>query len=257
MGGVNITKPVSIPNLPAGKVTAVLISQIADKEIIHHLKQKNISVVLTPACPDLAPPVCGHPDMLAYHAGGGRLIVYRGVIQEFRSQILSAVGFALSEGSSSLGGKYPKDIAFNCARVGNFLICNQRNTDPLIVQDAGKQGLEIVSVRQGYAKCSICVVDERSIITSDASIAMAAERHGISVLKIREGYIRLTGYSYGFIGGTCGKIAPDQMCFFGNIRSHPDYGLIREFSDRRGMQLISLGSGPLTDYGSLLPLAEE
>lgn len=42
------------------------------------------------------------------------------------------------------------------------------------ISDPAISGFEQVDVRQGYAKCCTCVVDEGSIITSDAGIAKAA-----------------------------------------------------------------------------------
>ena len=45
-------------------------------------------------------------------------------------------------------------------------------------------GYEIINVKQGYAKCSICVVSDNAIITADKGIAKAAIQNRIDVLEI-------------------------------------------------------------------------
>lgn len=118
-------------------------------------------------------------------------------------------------------------------------------------------GITLVPVNQGYAKCSVCAVDERSIITQDPSIAQAAKRHGLNVLKIQAGRILLPGYDTGFIGGCSGLLGRKLLAFTGSLGAHPDGEWIKEFLHSRGVEPLELTDGPLYDVGSILPLLEE
>jgi hypothetical protein len=77
------------------------------------------------------------------------------------------------------------------------------------------------------------------------------------VLRITEGCIQLPGLSHGFIGGCCGKLAPNLMVFAGNIKAHPDYCGIKAFMEARGVGIEQLCDGPLTDIGGIIPLIED
>ena len=83
-------------------------------------------------------------------------------------------------------------------------------------------GLELIPVKQGYAKCSLCIVSENAVITADEGLAYTLCRAGLDVLKIIPGCIRLPGYGYGFIGGCCGKLDAATMAFAGDPLTHPD-----------------------------------
>jgi hypothetical protein len=69
-------------------------------------------------------------------------------------------------------------------------------------------------VKQGYTKCSLVVVDEKSVITSDMGLAAALQRFEIDVLLISQGHVALPGLQYGFLGGASGR-AGDEILFNG------------------------------------------
>ena len=87
----------------------------------------------------------------------------------------------------------------------------------------------MLEVQQGYTKCSICVVSENAIITSDIGIHCKAKESGIDSLLISPGYIDLPGYKYGFIGGASFKISDNVIAFTGSLDSHPDKDNIEHF----------------------------
>ena len=115
-------------------------------------------------------------------------------------------------------------------------------------------GLETVNIAQGYAKCSVCVVDGRSVITADRGIAKAALSAGLDVLTVTPGYIELEGFDCGFIGGASFKLAPDVMAFTGTLDGHPDRDAIISFLAVRGIKPLFLTGRPAFDIGSALPL---
>ena len=147
---------------------------------------------------------------------------------------------------------YPESIEFNCAAVGDRLICYEKYTIKQILEYANKCGMKIVNVKQGYSKCSVCVVNNNAIITEDDSIEREANKCGIDVLKISKGHVKLHGYDYGFIGGCSGLIDENLLAFNGSIEIHPDYDRIYEFCIRHCIKIISLSNENLYDIGSII-----
>ena len=117
-------------------------------------------------------------------------------------------------------------------------------------------GIQWIHTNQGYARCSTCVVDETSVVTSDEGIAAVLEQEGIEVLRIRPGFVRLPGYDTGFIGGCCGKIGQDLLYFTGKLSSHPDGETIRAFAEQRGVHVVEGAASALLDIGGILPLTQ-
>lgn len=148
--------------------------------------------------------------------------------------------------------KYPHDIAFNCAVLGKNLICNKKYTSCEIIAFAESNGYNIIDVKQGYAKCSTCIVAENAIITEDSGIAKQCSLNGIEVLCINKGYVKLEGYNYGFIGGCSGLIDASTLAFNGRIDLHPDFIKIKEFCKKFGVETVSLNNEPLCDAGSII-----
>lgn len=249
-------KFVKLPNLPTGKVKTVLISSEAGRETIEELKKLEINVLMANPCHDVARAIASHPDMLFHHAGNKNMFYYESNDTEIYEK-LRQLGFNLIPIKSRLSDKYPNDIALNAARFGKYLICNMKYTAKEIIEYYKQQGVHIIDVKQGYSKCSVCTVSENAIITSDRSIAKAASACGIDTLLITSGNIKISGYSYGFIGGCCGKISEKTMAFCGNIKMHPDYMLIRDFLKKYDVEIIILGEkSSLFDIGSIIPLME-
>jgi hypothetical protein len=243
------------PNLPENPVQTVLISARAPKCVFRRLESLGIETIPVPDCEELGKPVSAHPDMQIHHLGGKKIVCQQNLGLSLRRRFID-LGFELIKCESTLKPAYPFDIALNAARVGRTLLCRPDFTDRIVTDACGKNQIHIQSVRQGYAKCSVCVVDGSSIITADKGIERAAKLCGIEVLLIQPGFIRLPGYGTGFFGGCCGKLAADHMFFCGDLSSHPDCGKIRAFLSERGIEAESIAHEPLSDIGSIIPLIE-
>lgn len=242
------------PNLPETDVSLLAVSA-AYPGILTELKRLGIRVIPIEPSASLPAPVQTHADMLCHSLGGRRIIVAKG--EEKIAENLKQFGFQIIESISGISGSYPNDSGLNAARVGNKLIGNSKILDKAIWDDCLSKGIKIIEVRQGYTKCSTAVVDEHSIITSDHGIATAAFKAGLEVLRIQPGHIRLPGYSYGFIGGACGLIGRNRMAFAGSPNSHPDFYKMKEFFDRKKVEMIPLSEDSLLDIGGMVSLMEE
>ena len=113
-----------------------------------------------------------------------------------------------------------------------------------------KQGREGIKCKQGYTRCSVCVVDNNSIITADSVIAEKCRKVGIDVLEIVPGYIELAGFEYGFIGGASIRLSDKFIAFTGILTAHPQYMEITDFIKSKGLNIIYLTDQPAFDIGS-------
>ena len=150
------------------------------------------------------------------------------------------------------GKDYPEDAGLNFCIIGKRLIYNPKTAISITNID-----YNCISVRQGYTKCSVCIVDEQSIITSDRMIAEALLNDGMNVLYISKPFVKLEGYAYGFIGGASFKISQDELAFTGVIKDAEIRKLIEDFLHERNIRPIYLTENEIFDIGSAIPLTEE
>ena len=222
-----------------------------DKKCESGLKARGFELIKLPLFPELQAPVSAHPDMLVFMRKG-KLICHKnyfGIAEGQIKRIAEASGSKILLSSESIGEKYPSDIIFNAAPVGNKLICKRGSVSKLILELYSSD--EIIDVRQGYAKCSVCTVGDNAIITADRSIAKAARENKIDVLQIESSHVSLDGYDCGFIGGASGDDG-ENIYFCGNIELHPESERIKEFCKKQGRGVVSLSDEPLYDYGTLM-----
>ena len=149
------------------------------------------------------------------------------------------------------GSDYPLDIPFNAACTGKHFIHNLRCTAPKLLARARELDMNLINVKQGYAKCSTVIVDEDSIITYDRGLAKACLAAGMDVLEVTPGHVVLPGYDTGFIGGASGRIG-DTIYFNGNLEEHPDFERIVRFIEGKGLRVKWFEEWPLTDIGSII-----
>lgn len=245
---------IDIPNLPVAKTRLAVVDGRIAADMQTCLEKSGICLIKTERHPDLYEAIAFHPDIMLHHMGGNR-IVYAPATSDSVLQSLEKHEFKLVEGAKKLSPVYPADIAYNGARVGNFFFHNLKYTDEILLNELASADIEIVNVRQGYAKCAVAVIDENCIITSDVGIANAAAKRGISVLVVSpQKNISLTGLDYGFIGGSSGMINISQLAVFGNAESLEEFSIIEKFLHHKKIEIVSLSDSIVMDYGSLLPL---
>lgn len=244
---------IEIPNLPNGYVKKVIASGEISLGSEYVLNSYGIEVIKTKAHTKLYNAVKFHPDMQLYHLGGNCIICDEEAV-ETAGIIFSSENIC---SGNSVAEKYPYDISYNAARVGQFLICNKQYTDSNILIDAENKGLEIIDVKQGYAKCNLCIISENAVITSDIGIKTAIGNFPIDVLLVEDNSVLLKDFTHGFIGGATGKIAPDKLAINGNIKYHKYSREIIDFAKKHNVEIISLNSGYIEDIGSILPILEK
>lgn len=224
----------------------VIIDCRADEETIKSLKNKGYTVIPTMILSCVYDAIASHADIQIHYLGNSRFVCAPEAFEHYKKALPG--GFTLIKGNRPLGAKYPNDIAYNAAAVGDAIICSARHTEPYILSNYAR----ILNVNQGYAKCSTCVVSENAVITADSSIFSAAAEQGIDALKIRAGHIALRGMDYGFIGGASGLIEKHVIAFNGELGTHPDGDKIKQFCNNHDVEIAELKNGILCDIGTFI-----
>lgn len=244
---------VSQPHLPSRAVRLCAVSEEA-APVRQALQSLGVASIPVAANPALDAPVRSHADMLLHHLGGRRLVAAR---QDAPCTApLHEQGFIIVPAGRPPVSPYPGDVSLDALRLSGVLIARLDALDPVIGAWCRENGIRLLHTRQGYAKCSVCIVAENAVVTADTALHALCIRLGLDALLIQPGNIALPGYSHGFIGGCTGLLAPDLLCFAGDPRHHPDYAGIRSFARNHGVYLHALLPGMLRDVGGILPLLE-
>ncbi len=216
------------------------------------LRECGFDIVALPAFPRLPAPVSGHPDMLIFIACGVLFThsEYYSIARSQIDKIVTVLNLDLVLCDDDIVSEYPYDVRFNLALVGEHVIGRRASAAHHILEFCDRQSIDFIDVRQGYSKCSVCVVSDDAVITADRDIALAARNIGIDVLEIIPGGVSLPGYDTGFLGGASGADA-GNVYFSGNLASHPDACAIECFCHRHGKKVVSLSTEPLFDGGTM------
>lgn len=242
------------PNLPQAPIKLAIVDGRVSLEIEQTFSDLGIALIRTCPYPNIQKAISCHPDIFLNHIGGN-VIVHAPMAHPDILRILSDCGFSLVMGETELTSDYPGDIAYNAAVAGAFYFHNLKHTDPVLRRELEKQGYEPVDIAQGYSKCSIAIVDEKSIITEDKGIAKAAGKKGFEVLLLEAGQnIALPGIGRGFIGGSSGMLGKNIWAVTGNAESLSSYQVISEFLEKKKIHILSLSQNQVIDTGSILPL---
>ncbi len=240
----------NLSRLPEKPVKAALVSG-EYPGLAEGLERRGVTPIKTLFDERLPAPVGCHPDMQACLLGDETILLRDSPLRDK----LAAWGLPSKGTKAAPLPSYPGDVLCNGFIWGGRLVGNPQTLDAAVLESARRQGLEILPVRQGYASCSVAVLDGKSAITADAGMAKQLGRAGFEILPIRPGFIVLPGYDTGFIGGCCGLLASGLLAVSGKLESHPDGDRIRAFIHSRNISIIELAQGPLLDVGGILPLA--
>ena len=241
------------PNIPENKVKTVLVDYRISKTALNSLKELGVSVVFSKKIDKLYNCVNGHPDMQIHHLSERTFVCAEDVYDYYKKVLKDA---EVIKGSSRLNSKYPYDIAYNVAVVGNNVFHNLKYTDELLLNYHKSNNKILHNVKQGYTKCSVCILNEQAIISSDLKIQQLATDIGIDSLYFDSKEIKLKGMSNGFIGGICGLIDRNKLAVNGDIKKLSNGELFIQFCNKHKVDIITLTDEIPEDIGSIIPLTE-
>lgn len=215
------------------------------------LEKLGVQVITTKPHNNLPVQVAHHPDMQFLHIKDNKCVVIDKKVN-FLSK-LENIGFTITEAQNKYSLEYPFDIGLNCVILNNCVIGKIDYIDNSIKEELSDY--KFINVSQGYTKCSVCIIDEHSLITEDESIYRKL-KNDFDVLKIQSNCVELKGYNCGFFGGCTGLIDKNLLAINGELKYHKSYNNIVSFLNHRNIEFIELKAGSLTDIGSILPLEE-
>ncbi|KDR95543.1 hypothetical protein SAMN02745945_01390 [Peptoclostridium litorale DSM 5388] len=248
-------KFVEKPFVPDKKVKLALVDPRMPHEMKCFLNDRGIETIDGFNSKMTYEAISGHPDISFCHVGGSKAVASPESFEYYKKE-LSRHGFEVVRGQKSPGIKYPGNICYNAAIIGSLVIHKLSHTDTVLLDELECNGIKKINVKQGYSKCSICIVGENAIITADSNIHEVALQNGVGSLLIRAGGVVLDGFEYGFIGGSSGLISENEIFFAGDIANHPNYASIMEFLHKNGKDAVCMNGRELLDVGSIIPLKE-
>ena len=224
----------------------LVISNKASEEFKKFLEASKIEYILTKDNPRLDKRIADHPDLSLFVLDDKNIAVAEDLYPYYRQyfpnkNIIKA---------SNLEKSYPKDALYNIVRFKNYYIHNDF-TEKNIKKYFEKLDIKHLFVKQGYSRCSTIVLRE-SLLTSDYGIYKAL-KDKIDIRLLDRDEISLDGFSYGFIGGTCG-LYENKLIFTGDITRHKSFSIIKKASDEEGLEIIYPKEN-LVDLGSLIDIS--
>lgn len=227
----------------------VLIGKKYIKMIGKPLRDQGFAVIPVPDNPNVDARLSGHVDLSVFVREKTAVLAQYLKSSPDIVNLLSMSGYRVCFAKKSQYPQYPGDATLCAKCIGSAVIHSEAVTDPVIRSLTD----EWIDVRQGYSACSVLVVDDRSLITSDRGIAATAAAHGIEVLQIRAGHIKLEGFDYGFFGGAA-FAANDTVYFTGDPAQHPDGDKIIRLIRNRRKSVEILTDSPMFDIGGAVVL---
>lgn len=238
-------------NLPQGKTSAAVIGK-CEKTLAGFISSFGIELIFAEENAGVDPAIKNHADVNVLYLGNGRVVLDE--TQQCLAQRLRLRGFETKAASVPVRGEYPGDCRLNVALIGSRAFGRFDAADESVQR---LENVKKISVRQGYAKCSVCILNENALITDDPSIFKAALKEKLHALLCEKGSVRLPGHDYGFIGGASALIEKDHLLFFGDITKHKSFDEIQNFLKNEGCRFSFLKGYPLTDIGGLVLLEEK
>lgn len=239
--------------IPNNKISLAIVDRRIPADMVNSLNKLNIHIIKSNICSNTYNAISCHPDISLIKINDNNIIVAPNVYNYYLDK-LHSLGFNIIMGDSLIDKKYPNNIQYNVAIFGKYAVHNFTYTDKKVLNYIESNNFIKINVKQGYCKCSICIVDDNSIITSDKGIYNEVIKYNINCLLIENGHIDLFDLNYGFIGGCSGLISQDELAFFGDITHHPNFKEIKEFVEKRNKKIVCLSNSKLLDLGSLIPL---
>lgn len=225
--------------------------------------EKGFEIVYTKKIDDLINAIDGHVDIQMFFDGSTLFTsreTYDYYVDNFDLDYLKQRKIQIICGESNLSKKYPLDVKYNLCYTGRYYIGNFDFIDKSIQEYLinNKKMDKFISIRQGYSNCSICVLDDDLILTSDRGIKSSIDNYNLNFdenircILIEEGDIDLFELNYGFIGGCCGKDSiENKIYFFGSLNKYKNGSLVRKILDEQGIDVVELSSNRLKDYGGI------
>ena len=235
-----------------------LIGEHANDFIKQGFLDNGFRIILLPADERLAVQVASHADMLIFNIDKNIFCNQDYYLKNKEIfNIIQEYGYSIIPSNFTVSADYPNDVSLNQGKIGKNIFGHKGACAKSILQYAESQGYVYHSIKQGYAKCSTLILNEKALISADSGIISLASTLNIKNLQIKNeiNEINLYGYDYGFIGGAS-TVYEKNVFFFGDISMHTQGNEISKFCNDNGFIPISFGKEKLCDIGGAIILPQ-
>lgn len=241
------------PFIPIQEANTVIVDGRISEEVKTKLTNMGINLILTTKCHELSEAISYHPDLVIHPINHNTLLIAPNVYDYYEDRLYGK-GIKIIKGEKKLASSYPEDIAYNVGRAGRFALHNIKYTDEKLKYYLKKENVELLNIKQGYSKCSMAIIDHKTIITADYPIYKRLIEKDIDALLVDPGYIDLKGHPFGFIGGATGNLSQDSILFSGRLEAHPDKNNILNFIKKYDKKVVWLSDENAKDVGTIISL---
>jgi ribosomal protein L30E len=200
------------------------------------------------------PAISGHPDI--FFCKTPQVLVIAPNLPEEYFRILDQYLIRYEIGNSEVGINGERKeihhsafIHYTAAVSDEYLVHALQYTEPVILQNC--HYLKKISVKQGYTRCNLLLLDKKHYITSDKGTDESLNQHGLEGLVVSPSGILLPGFQNGFIGGTMGIYA-EKIFITGSLHRYPEGRKITNYLEALNYEIVELYDGPLIDAGGIL-----
>ncbi|MDO4563207.1 MAG: hypothetical protein Q4C12_05170 [Clostridia bacterium] len=225
------------------------LPQNAVKVAISAVSVEGVKTIPPPKIVSLRGALCTHAD-LGFCPLGKNEAVCPPQTAQYYERALAQFGFKIICGEKSVGSNYPEDCAYNVAIIGRRALCRIDITDRRLLEELSVRGFEIINIAQGYAKCSVCPIDENFCISADKGAAGKVDS-----LLIENTGVCLQGFSNGFFGGCAGMIDKKTLFVTGDINTLASGKIILDTLIEKDIKVVC-AHGAVYDIGSIIPIVQ-
>lgn len=219
---------------------------------LHYFQSIGMQVIKIIGTYGMYDEILGHPDIYCTNING-KVILASNIHTDKKLSSVELYG-------ENVESSYPKDVKYNVCVTKKYAIGNFKYVAKEVKEEIMRQNLEIISVNQGYTKCSLIALNDQSYITSDIGIKDVLEKRGLSVMYVDSSSIKLLdkngNYSkmHGFIGGAT-FLFDNKFILFGDIdKLNVDKEAFRNFIKLNGYEIIDFKGEDIIDYGGCIEI---
>ena len=245
----------------------ILMNKTITKKIIIDIKMRKAEknyltslgyeLIEIPSCYTVYEEISSHTDIFISKMGNN-IVVEPSIYSFILSKLKNLDEFNIIKGDIAIKYNYPFDIPYNVCIIGNYAIHNLKYTSKKILDILKNENYNLINVNQGYSNCSIVVIDDNSIIINDKGLYEVLSKYDFEIIFIEEDLdiklLKNNGeYSSkkGFIGGCIARIE-NNVIVFGDLLKIDKENKIRNFIQRKGLEIIEFKNLDVIDYGGFV-----
>jgi len=190
--------------------------------------------------------ISGHPDIFMFQ--DGKILIVAPNAPADLIAFLRDHHIVFEFGKEKVGESLLESSRYNCLATDSHYFLRKGYTDVSVLEHCKNK--EPVFLPQSYVRCSLFNLTKDNFITSDKGILKSLNAATLETFYFDPSEICIEDHSYGFLGGTVGKMN-DTLFFMGDISKHSDGVALSKYITKNNLKYACLGNDYLYDGGGL------